>query len=176
MKLDHLALQVVDPLGRGGDVVVEDVVLDLLDVVLDPVDNWDVVIDDLVDDRPHGRGGTELEQVGALLEPRPGGLQLAARAPANGDNVAWAGEEADFAEVDYLLLLVVVGGLEDDEVGLVVILDLRALVLEASVLDRQLMEVEEAGELVELTGVGIVQPDPDELTRDVSRAASCLLE
>jgi hypothetical protein len=31
--------------------------------------------------------------------------------------------------VNYLFLLVVVGGLEDDEVGLVVVLDLGALVL-----------------------------------------------
>jgi hypothetical protein len=74
--------------------------------------------------------------------------------------------------VDDLGVLVVVGGLEDDEVGGVVVLDLRPLMLETGVLDRQLVEVEETGELVELAGLGLVQPDPDELARDVARLAS----
>ena len=65
VELDHLPLQVVDAGGRGRDVVVEDVLLDLLDVVLDRVDHRDVVVDDLVEHGPDRRRGPELDQVWA---------------------------------------------------------------------------------------------------------------
>ena len=51
VELDHLALQEVDALGRIG-ALAEDLLLDLLDVVVDPGDDGRVVVDDLVDDCP----------------------------------------------------------------------------------------------------------------------------
>ena len=56
MELDHLALEEVDALGRVPSLA-EDVVLDLLEVVLEPVDDRAVVVHDLVEDRPDGRRG-----------------------------------------------------------------------------------------------------------------------
>ena len=83
MELDHLALQVVDAGGRGRDVVVEDLVLDLLDVVLDPVGDRDVVVHDLVEDRPDSRAAPRcLQQVRTRLQPLPRGGR--ARCPGHG--------------------------------------------------------------------------------------------
>ena len=47
---------------------VEDLLLDLLDVVVDPGDDRRVVVDDLVEDRPDDRGRAGPEQVRVLLE------------------------------------------------------------------------------------------------------------
>ena len=69
----------------------------------------------------------------------------------------------DLAEVDLLPLLVVVGGTEDDEVGVVVVLDLRSLVWALRVLDRELVKIEELLEPLHVTRLGLVQADPDEL-------------
>ena len=77
MELDHLALEEVDALGRV-EALLEDLVLDLLDVVLDARDDREVVVDDLVEDRPDDRRGPALEQVRALLEsPARGTSSLA---------------------------------------------------------------------------------------------------
>ena len=83
---------------------------------------------------------------------------------AHGDHVTRAGEQVDLAEVDHLPVLVVVGGLQDDEDVVTVVLDLRPLVRILCVLDGQLMQPEEARKPVQVTGLGLMDADPDELT------------
>ena len=114
VELDHLALEEVDPLGRVGGLL-EDLLLDLGDVVVDPVDDRLVVVDDLVEDRPDRRRGPLLEQVGAILEPLAGVAEVARRAVADGDHVAAREEEVDLAELDLLLGVVVARRAQDDE-------------------------------------------------------------
>jgi hypothetical protein len=55
-----------------------------------------------------------------------------------------------------------VGGLDDDEEGVAVELDLRSLVRFDRVLDGQLVQVELAGDRLELPGAGLVDAEPDE--------------
>ena len=137
VELDHLALQEVDARVGSACSSLEDLLLDLLDVVVDPVDDREVVVDDLVEDRPDRRRGPELEQVGALLELAPRAACSSLAGPvADGDHVA-AGRanSVDLAELDLLALLVVARGPQDDEEVLVVVLDLRPLVGLVRVLD-----------------------------------------
>ena len=57
VKLEYLALEAEDSLGRVGPFRREDLLLDLLDVALEPVRDRAVVVDDLVHDRvEHGTG------------------------------------------------------------------------------------------------------------------------
>ena len=65
--------------------------------------------------------------------------------------------------MDLLGLLVVAGGLQDDEEGAVVVLELRALVGALGVLDRELVQVEALGDLVQLLGGRLEEAEPDEL-------------
>ena len=101
VELDHLALEEVDALGRIGGVL-EDLLLDLLDVVLDPGDDRRVVVDDLVEDRPDDGAGAALEQLRVLLQPPAGRLQLAGGPVADRDHVGRPGEEVDLPELDLL--------------------------------------------------------------------------
>ena len=123
-----------------------------------------VVVDDLVEDRPDGRRGAHLEQVGVLLEALARGPQDARLAVAHGDHVAGADEEVDLAELDLLLVIVVARGPQDDEEAVaLVVLELGTLVADAGVLDRQLVEAESLRDPLELLLRGLVEPQPDEL-------------
>ena len=126
----------------------EDLGLDLGDVVVDPVDHRLVVVDDLVDDRPHGRRRARLEQLRVRLEPLAHAGELARGAVAHGDHVRRRDEQHDLAELDLLLVVVVARGAQDDEVGVVVVLELRPLVGAVGVLERELVQVEALADVV----------------------------
>ena len=163
VELDHLAAQEVDPLGRVDVALGEDLVLDLGDVVVDPGGDRLVVVDDLVEDRPGGGGRADLDQFRAGLEPLSRAGARALPSPCRiAITIAGAEEQVDLAEVDLLAPVVVMGGLEDDEVGAVVVLELRALMLAVGVLERELVKPEGIADPVELVDVGIVEAEPDE--------------
>jgi hypothetical protein len=81
----------------------------------------------------------------------------------HGDHVPRAGEHVDLAEMDLLAILVVMGGLQDDEDVIVVILDLRPLVCLLRVLEGKFVEIEELGEQLQVPGLRLVDADPDEV-------------
>jgi len=174
-ELDHLALEEIDPLGRLL-ALAEYLCLDHLDVVLDALGDRVVVVDHLVEDGPYDRGRAQLEQLGSLLQPLAGRAELACLAVAHRDHVVAGGEQVHLAEVDPLSLLVVARGLQDDEVGVLVVLQLRPLVGALRVLDRQLVQVEALRHLVKLLGAGLMQPQPDELARLAGDALRCVLQ
>ena len=64
----------------------EDGALDLLDVPLQLGDDRGVALDHLVEDGPQRGGRPEPQQLGMLLEPLPGGVQLAGHALPDGDD------------------------------------------------------------------------------------------
>ena len=162
VELDHLALQEVDALGRVG-ALAEDLGLDLGDVRVDPVDHRLVVVDDLVDDRPHGRRRARLEQFGMRLELLADAGELAGGAVAHGDHVLRRDEQHDLAELDLLLVVVVARRAQDDEVGVVVVLQLRPLVGVIGVLERELVQVEALADVGQLLLAGLEEADPDEV-------------
>jgi len=84
---------------------------------------------------------------------------------AHGDDELVADEQADLTGLDRVLLVDVPEGLEHDEQRVGVPLDLGALVGADRVLHRQLMEVVEVGDGIQLVAVGVVQADPDEVVR-----------
>ena len=77
-------------------------VLDLVDVLPEPLDRGRVVVDDAVDDRVQHGPGAVPQQVGLLLERAPHAVQLARLAVADGDDVVVAEEDQDLAELDDL--------------------------------------------------------------------------
>jgi hypothetical protein len=162
VELDHLALEQVDAFGRVGALLREDLGLDLLDVVVEPVDHRLVVVHHPVQDGVQHRPGAEAEQVGAALDALADVAEGAGRLVADRDHELGAEEQHDLAELDGLVGLDVAGRLEDHEQGVVVDLQLGSLVGVDGVLDGQLVQVELAPHRRELGRVGLVQADPDE--------------
>ncbi len=93
---------------------------------------------------------------------------------ADHDRVAGAEEDVDLAELDLLLGVVVARGPQDDEVGLVVVLELRALVGVARVLERQLVQAEDLPDALELLAGRLVQAEPDELVAALAERGGVL--
>ena len=85
-----------------------------------------------------------------------------ALAVADGDDEAGVDEEHQLADLDHLVGVDVASGLDDDEEGVAVELDLGPLVGFDRVLDRQLVQVELAGDRLELLGRGLQDAEPDE--------------
>ena len=100
MELDHLALEQVDALGRVAPLVREDLGLDLLDVLVEPVDHRLVVVHDPVEDGVQHRPGAEAEQVGAALDLLADVAEGAGRLVADRDHELGADEQHDLAELD----------------------------------------------------------------------------
>jgi hypothetical protein len=71
-------------------------------------------------------------------------------------------ENQQLADLDHLLGIDIMGGLDDDEERLAVALDLRPLVGLDRVLDSQLVQVELAGDRLELLCCGFDHPEPNE--------------
>jgi hypothetical protein len=165
MELERLALQEVDPLGRirpGGG---EDLGLHLGNVVFEAVDDRLVVVDDPVEDRVEDGARPALEKLRAFLEAAAH-LGKAARRPVPyRDDEGFAHEKEDLAEVDLLGVLLVPGGLEDDEERVVEHVELGTLVRLDGVLDGQLVEAELLPDRSELLLRRLVKADPDEVPR-----------
>ena len=147
----------------------EDLGLDLLDVLRDRFARGLVRVDDAVDDRVHRRARTVGEDVGTLLQLLADVAEPAAFAVPDGDEEVVAREEHHLADVDDLLVVAVHDGLEDEEQGVAVLLELGTLVRLDRVLDRKLVQVELAAHGVELLLGRLDEADPDE--RVVGRLA-----
>ena len=81
---------------------------------------------------------------------------------ADGDDVVPPDEQHDLVDVDHLFVVHVAGRLQHHEQVVAVALELRPLVGVDGVLDGEGVEVEGAGDVVELVRRGLVQTDPDE--------------
>jgi hypothetical protein len=161
VEVAHFTTEEVDPLGRRRRTG-EDGPLDLLDVPLEAFDNRRVVVDDLVEDRPQHRVGACPQEILVLLEPKAGGVELACNSLAHRDHEPRSEEDADLAELDLLALVHVVRSSQDDEAHVVVALELRPQVEGLRVLDSELVEVEALLNLLELLGLRLEHPEPDE--------------
>src|SRR5262249_44838962 len=88
------------------------------------------------------------------------------------DDVAGTDEDVGFTEAD--LALNALGGAQDYEERVAVLLELRPLMRGVRVLDGQVVEVELLLHLAQQLLVGLVDPDPDELTRELEDLADVL--
>ena len=79
---------------------------------------------------------------------------------AHRDHVVRADEDVHLAELDRLGLVDVPRRLQHQERHVAVALELRPLMTDEGVLDRQRMQVEHLRDLVHLVGIGSVEPDP----------------
>ena len=122
-----------------------------------------IVVDDLVEDRPDSGRRPRFEQLRVRLELAAHPGQLAGGPVADRDHVGARDEQHDLAELHLLLLVVVARGAQDDEVGLVVVLELRPLMGAVGVLERQLMEPEALSDVLELLDRRLVHSEPDEV-------------
>ena len=84
--------------------------------------------------------------------------QLRGLAVPDGDHEAFIDEEQDLAQLDDLDRIDVAGGLEHDEEGVVVDVELGPLVGVDGVLDRQLVEIELLGTASNSSSVGSYSP------------------
>ena len=149
LELDHLAGQLVDA-SRDLRVAAEDLGLDLVDVVLQAGDHRRVAVDDAVEDRVEHRLGPAPSSSGSSSIR----LRTAARSGAwlcrTVMHEVRADEDVDLAELDLLDVVEVAGGAQHDEQGVAVALQLRPLVGDDGVLDRQLVQPELLGDGAEL--------------------------
>ncbi len=167
VELEHLPLQVVDAL-RG---VVpstdsrEDLLLDLLDVVVEPIHDRQVVVHHLVENPVEHGTGAKCEQVGAVLDPLPHPRETGGRPVAHRNDELPAQVEGDLAEVDDFICVDIACRLEHHEQGVVVDLELGPLVTKPSVFDGEFVEVELGGHCGELLLGRFVEADPGEDVR-----------
>ena len=128
IEVRDLAAQIIDPFGRC-DRAGEDGALDLFDVGFEVSDDGGVALDHLVQDRPEHRVSAQCKQFGVLFEPRACAVQLARDTLSNRNDETRSDEDADLAEIDLVLVMVVAGGAQDDQLhpGFV-FFDLRAQV------------------------------------------------
>src|ERR1700746_363135 len=101
------------------------------------------------------------KRLGGVLDPLQHGAQLS-RAVAHGDDEGGVDEEEQLADLDHLFGVYVASGLDDDQQGLAVELDLGSLVSVDRALHRKLVQVELAGDRLELLRRGLEEAEPDE--------------
>ena len=162
LELEHLALELVDPLGRVGAEAREDVGLDGVDLDVEALEHLGVVVDDAVGDGVEDRARPDAEEVGVGLEVEPHVVQRAALAVADGDHEARAGEHHHLADLDRLGAVHVPRGLEHEEQRVAEHLELRPLVGVDGVLDRQRVQLEALAHRLDDLGARVVEADPDE--------------
>jgi hypothetical protein len=170
LEQDHLPRELVDA-PRHALVPAEDLVLDLVDVVLEPRDDRGVVVDHPVHDRVEHRDRAAPQQVGPRLERLPDARQVGGPVVAHRDDEVGPREDVQLAELDGLGLVDVAGGAQHAEQGLAVPLQLRPLVRVDGVLDRQLVKPELVGQARELLLGGGDEPDPRDAARAPARVA-----
>ena len=161
-ELEHLALELEDALGVARARAGEHVDLDLVDVVLDRGDGGLVAVDDVIGDGQEDLGRADGQSLRLALEQPADLREVAAGAVAHGDDGRLVDEQHHLAELEDLVAVDVAGGLEHDEDGVAVAVELGALVGMEGVLDGEGMEVPELGHLVELGLRRVGEADPRE--------------
>ena len=137
LELDHLAGQLIDPAGHRG-VAAEELVLDLVDVVLQPGHDRRVLVDDLIQDRvehrlrPEARAAPGSAPAGARTAAQVGRLGV-----PDGDDEVRADEHVQLAELDLLHIVEVAGRAQHREQGVAVPLQLGPLMRGDRVLNGQ---------------------------------------
>ena len=95
MELEHLSLQLVDPLGRGGSGLREHLVFQFADIALEPVQYCRVVVDHPVEDRQEHGTRSVAELLGLVFQRFADGDQFGGLAMANRDDESLIDEEKD---------------------------------------------------------------------------------
>ena len=132
---------------------------------LELIEHREVAVDDVIDQRVEDEPGAVAQQLGLALGPRAHGGKAQLRAMADGEHVVRADEHADLADAQVVRPVFELDELDRMEHGeqrVAVLLDLRALVSFARILDRQFVQAEFVRDLVELGLSGLEQRDPDE--------------
>src|SRR6478672_6488276 len=162
IEIRDLAAQIIDPFG-GCDRAGEDGAFDLFDVGFEVGDDGAVALDHLVQDCPEHRVRAQCKQFGVLFEPGACAVQLAGDTLSNRNDETRSDEDADLAEIDLALVMVVAGGAQDDQLhpGFV-LFDLWAQVPGLGILDGKLVQTERFPDFVELVAAGLEQAQPYE--------------
>src|SRR5258705_1607976 len=162
IEVRDLAAQIIDTFGRC-DRAGEDGALDLFNVGFEVRDDGAVALDHLVQDCPEHRVSAKCKQFGVLFEPRARAVQLTRDTLSNRYDETRSDEDADLAEIDLALVMVVAGGAQDDQLhpGFV-FFDLRAQVKGLGILDGKLVQTERFPDFVELVAAGLDHAQPYE--------------
>ena len=178
LQLHQPALQSVQRLDVCPSVALdENLVLDLLQLGLQIVQHREVAIDDVVDQRVEHERRAVAQEIGLTLGARAHGAEADLRAVTHREHVVGTDEDIDFADQELLGAVVVLhflDRLQDGEQRIAVLLDLRALVTLARVLDGELVEAELERHLVQLLARGLEQRNPDEAVRTADVFADVL--
>ena len=163
LDLEQVPLEGVDPHGGlAADALAEDLVLEGLQAVLEPVHDREILVHHEVHDGVEYEGGPLGEELRLPLAARAH-VGVGQRGPvADRDHVAGADEEVGLAEGDPPLLPVRLRGAERDEERVAVALELGPLVGQVGVLDGEVVQPELGLHLLEERLVGLVEADPDE--------------
>ena len=146
----------------------EDLRFDCVDVFLHPVRDDEIGVDDAVEDRVHHRPRSELEQLRLALQFGADRRQRSDFAMPDCDHVVRPDEHHQVAGLDdlaglgELAVLDVAGGPHHQEGHPAVLLDLCPLAALRRVLDRELVQFEDRGDVSQVAERGLVQTEPDE--------------
>ena len=149
----------------GWSALADELLLQLGDVLLERRDEREVLVDQEVHQGVEDEAGALGQQRRRRLAARPQRGVRAQRAVPHGDHVAAADEDVGLPEGDaggrpsHLGQL---GGAQHHEQGVLVLLQLGALVGPVGVLDGQVVQAELALHHPQQGLVRLVQPDPDE--------------
>ena len=173
VEVEYLSLQLVDPLGGVVAFLGEDLALYLLDIDVYALGRFFVAVDHMVEDRVEGHAGAMAEQIGTALDPLSDSPETTL-AVADGDDEPRVDEDHQLADLDHLFGIDVMGGLNHNEEGVAVELHLGALVGLDRILDRKLVEIELAGDLLELLRRGLEHTEPDKCPIATSSCAGII--
>ena len=143
-------------------VAAEDLHLDLVDVVLQPVQHGAVVVDDLVQHRVEDRVRPLAQQLRVGLQPGAHLAEVGLRGVPHRDDEVGPEEQVDLADLDLFVVVDVAGRPQHDEQHVAVLLQLRALVGVDRVLDREGVQAELLRDRPDLRLVGAQHADPAE--------------
>src|SRR3712207_5008749 len=150
---------------RDLDAAPEPLHLHLVDVVLQPLDDRGVPLDDQAHDLvEHGLWASP-EPVGLALHPPARFVQRSVLSVAHRDDKALSYKRVYLPELDLLRVLQVTRRLEHGEEAIPVAFELGTLVILERIVDRQLVQLELFGNRDELSVCGLVEGDPGEPVR-----------
>ena len=137
LDLDHLTSEGIDAAQDGG-VVVEELILDFVDVVLQPCNNGGVLVDDLVHDAVKDGFWSEPQEIRLRFQTARNAREIGTLGVSDGDDEPAAGDHMQLTELDLLTPVDIAGGTKHGEQDCAVPLQFGPLVGGDGIIDDQM--------------------------------------
>ena len=163
LETHRLGRQFVDA-PRHGRIAAEELILDLVDVVLEPRDHRLVVVDDLIEYRIEHGLRPQRQQRWVLFKPLAYAAEIRGFGVAHRDGEVGPNEDVHLTKLDFLRCVQVARRPQDKEKGFPVSLKLGALVTGHRIVHRQVVQIKLARHRQQFGLGGTVHANPGETT------------